>query len=244
MRQIMIQPPVVIEARQQLDDAGPSRLDRDRLATAGLELLPSEVRAAREVVSPNVCRIFDLVEVDGSELVSMELIDGETLIARVRRAGGPLQLPEAGEIASIRVESNQISDLSPLAKLENLRSLYLANNKVKELAPIADLKKVHSLYVDGNQLTDIKPLAKMSKLDTLGLNRNQIADLTPLKGHERWKFLFLENNKITDLGVLVDSAKAANAKLKMGMDPLEASVVGAQDALSLCLPYCDDVVLL
>ena len=32
-----------------------------------LEMLRQEVRAAREVVSPNVCRIFDLVEVDGRE---------------------------------------------------------------------------------------------------------------------------------------------------------------------------------
>ena len=37
-----------------------------------LELLRQEVRAAREVVSPTVCRIFDLLEVEGRELVSME----------------------------------------------------------------------------------------------------------------------------------------------------------------------------
>ena len=41
------------------------------------EMLRSEVRSAREVVSPNVCRIFDLVAEDGQELVSMEYIDGD-----------------------------------------------------------------------------------------------------------------------------------------------------------------------
>ena len=35
-----------------------------------LELLRQEVRAAREVVSPNVCRIFDVVEVEGREAAS------------------------------------------------------------------------------------------------------------------------------------------------------------------------------
>jgi serine/threonine protein kinase/WD40 repeat protein len=64
-----------------------------------LELLRREVRSAREVNSPNVCRIFDLVEVDGLELVSMEYIDGETLF-EVLRSRGPLQLREATEIAS------------------------------------------------------------------------------------------------------------------------------------------------
>ena len=43
------------------------------------EMLRGEVRSAREVLSPNVCRIFDLVEEDGQELVSMEYVDGTTL---------------------------------------------------------------------------------------------------------------------------------------------------------------------
>jgi len=64
-----------------------------------LELLRREVRAAREVVSPNVCRIFDLIEVDGSELVSMEYVDGGTLLG-VLQQRGPLDLKEAQDIAS------------------------------------------------------------------------------------------------------------------------------------------------
>jgi WD40 repeat protein len=64
-----------------------------------LELLRQEVRAAREVVSPNVCRIFDLIEADGSELVSMEYVDGQTLLA-VLQDRGPLELKEAQDIAS------------------------------------------------------------------------------------------------------------------------------------------------
>lgn len=63
------------------------------------EMLRSEVRMAREVVSPNVCRIFDLVVEDGQELVSMEYIDGATLAERLRERG-PLALGEAREISS------------------------------------------------------------------------------------------------------------------------------------------------
>jgi serine/threonine protein kinase len=63
------------------------------------ESLRSEVRAAREVVSPNVCRVFDLIEIDGQELVSMEYVDGTTLL-EVLRAKAPLDPPEAQEIAS------------------------------------------------------------------------------------------------------------------------------------------------
>jgi serine/threonine-protein kinase len=54
-----------------------------------LQALRQEVRTAREVMSPNVCRVFDLVELDGQELVSMEYIDGTTLI-RILQSRGPL----------------------------------------------------------------------------------------------------------------------------------------------------------
>src|SRR5436190_1990642 len=51
------------------------------------EFLRSEVRSAREVMSPNVCRIFDLVTADDEEFVSMEHIDGLTLAERLRGHG-------------------------------------------------------------------------------------------------------------------------------------------------------------
>ena len=68
----------------------------DERALAGLR---QEVRAAREIVSPNVCRVFDLVEFDGRELVSMEYVDGVTL-ANVLRERSPLDLQEARDIAA------------------------------------------------------------------------------------------------------------------------------------------------
>ncbi len=64
-----------------------------------VELLRREVRSARDVISPNVCRVFDLEEVGEQELVSMEFVDGETLI-EVLRKRGPLDLAAASEIAS------------------------------------------------------------------------------------------------------------------------------------------------
>ena len=63
------------------------------------DLLRREVRAAREVLSPNVCRIFDLVDEGGEELLSMEYIDGATL-GETLQARGPLPLAEARDIAA------------------------------------------------------------------------------------------------------------------------------------------------
>ena len=63
------------------------------------ELLRHEVRTARQVVSANVCRVFDLVVEDGHEMVSMEFVDGTTL-AELISERGPLDLGRAGEIAA------------------------------------------------------------------------------------------------------------------------------------------------
>ena len=59
--------------------------------TQALETLRQEVRVAREVISPNVCRVFDLEELDGQELISMEYVDGTTL-QEILRERGPLEL--------------------------------------------------------------------------------------------------------------------------------------------------------
>ncbi|MBK9088917.1 MAG: hypothetical protein IPL90_07675 [Holophagales bacterium] len=52
----------------------PERLDD----TGALTRLRAEVRSARAVSSPHVCRVYDLVEAEGLELVSMEYVDGVT----------------------------------------------------------------------------------------------------------------------------------------------------------------------
>jgi len=53
----------------------------DALAAA----LRDEVRLAQKVAHPNVCRTYDLEEVDGQYYVKMELVAGDTLAARLKR---------------------------------------------------------------------------------------------------------------------------------------------------------------
>ncbi|HEX6177362.1 MAG TPA: protein kinase, partial [Thermoanaerobaculia bacterium] len=62
-------------------------------------IVREEVRAAREVVSPNVCRVFDLVDVEGRELLSMEFVDGWTL-SEILSERGCFHVSEAQQIAS------------------------------------------------------------------------------------------------------------------------------------------------
>lgn len=46
-----------------------------------------EVRLSREISHPNICRVYDLGDVDGSPFISMEFVDGENLASLLRRVG-------------------------------------------------------------------------------------------------------------------------------------------------------------
>lgn len=54
-----------------------------------LERFLHEVRVARQVSHPNVCRVYDISEADGQHFISMEYVDGEDLAAVLRRLGRP-----------------------------------------------------------------------------------------------------------------------------------------------------------
>ena len=62
----------------------PDSLEKDRSA---LERFHAEVRNARQVSHQNVCRVFDIGEVEGRHFLSMEFIDGDDLSSLLRRIG-------------------------------------------------------------------------------------------------------------------------------------------------------------
>jgi len=59
-------------------------IEKDAVALARLHV---EVRNARHVSHPNVCRVYDIGEVDGQHFLTMQYIDGEDLASLLRRIG-------------------------------------------------------------------------------------------------------------------------------------------------------------
>ena len=66
-----------------------------------------EAQAAARVTHPNICRLYDIGEVDGRPFLVMELLEGESMSVRLGR--GPMPLTEALQVA--------LSVLSALAAL-------------------------------------------------------------------------------------------------------------------------------
>jgi serine/threonine-protein kinase len=72
----------------------------EMLATSGAALarFHREVRVSRQVSHRNVCRVYDIGEIDGLHFLSMEFIRGEELASLMRRIGR-LPLDKANEVA-------------------------------------------------------------------------------------------------------------------------------------------------
>ena len=66
-----------------------------------------EAQAAARVTHPNICRLYDIGEVDGRPFLVMELLEGESMSVRLGR--GPMPLAEALQVT--------LSVLSALAAL-------------------------------------------------------------------------------------------------------------------------------
>jgi len=69
--------PVALKFLPEALQQDPGRLDR----------FMNEVRVARQVSHPNVCRVYDIGEVGGQHFLSMEFVDGEDLGSLLRRIG-------------------------------------------------------------------------------------------------------------------------------------------------------------
>src|SRR5205823_7244707 len=62
----------------------PERLSDDE---ARRERFYNEVRTAREIAHPAVCRVYDVGEAEDQPFLSMEYVDGEDLASLLRRIG-------------------------------------------------------------------------------------------------------------------------------------------------------------
>jgi serine/threonine protein kinase/Leucine-rich repeat (LRR) protein len=87
---------------------------------------------------------------------------------------------EAGAVIELTFASNQVTDLSPLSVLRQLRSLRCSGSrKLVDLSPLQGMK-LTELYCYHTAVTDLSPLKgmRLTRLDCFG---TRVSDLTPLK---------------------------------------------------------------
>ncbi len=110
---------------------------------------------------------------------------------------------DAESIENRNINSNSVSDLSPLSGLTNLDYLGLSNNNISDLSGLSGLTKLRELSLGNNNISDLSPVAGLTNLSLLSLGNNNISDLSPVAGLTNLSLLILSNNNISDLSPLV-----------------------------------------
>jgi len=102
------------------------------------------------------------------------------------------------KLEQIKIESQQITDISPLACLTNLQSLNLTSNHVSDLSPLKNQKTLQYLGLDYNPVESIGTVKTLPALWGLSLADSRVTSLKQISG-TNISMLDLDGTAITDL---------------------------------------------
>ncbi len=109
-------------------------------------------------------------------------------------------LREIVNLESLDISGNQyISDLSPLNKLEKLKTLNISNTKVRNLLPIRNLTKLQTLYCSHTNITSLEPIKYLIEIKELECNNTSIIDLQPIANFTQLEKLDCSSTPLTNL---------------------------------------------
>jgi Leucine-rich repeat (LRR) protein len=120
--------------------------------------------------------------------------------------------------AFLRVDRNGISDLSTLARVRQIKYLSLDDNAIRNVGPLSGLTQLIELSLDSNAITNINPLLPLRRLKYLSLNNNAIRNVGPLSALTELKALHLFNNGISDLSPLLELSLVGTRWDRTGLD--------------------------
>jgi len=89
-----------------------------------------------------------------------------------------------------------LKDVSPLAGLKNLKSIWINDSQVADISPLANLKKLNSVYLMRNKIENVECLKDVPIEYNLFLQGNCIGDFSFLKGKNSLKIYIGQNVNI------------------------------------------------
>ena len=120
-------------------------------------------------------------------------------------------LSDAGSsIAGIFDDTNNITDISPLANCSKLEYLSLGNSGVSDLSPLSNMQNLKELYLQLDTNINLSDISTVTSLKILDLHGAQITDISALSGLVNLEKLTLGArwykwaNKIQDISALAN----------------------------------------
>lgn len=125
-------------------------------------------------------------------------------------------LEYAKNLKKLKLNENEISDISPLKNLTKLEYLEIQRNRIVDVNPLKNLTNLKFLKLYNNLIEDIAPLSNLTNLTGLDLHYNVtvggdeshkiiskgITDISALKNFKKLEFLDISANRIEDISIL------------------------------------------
>ncbi|CAL6028567.1 Conserved_hypothetical protein [Hexamita inflata] len=102
------------------------------------------------------------------------------------------------------LESNQITDCTPLQELFQLNQLILNKNLIQNIQPLVNLKQLQVLSISQNKIENISHIKEFVQLTYLDISQNQICEISAIQHLVNLTYLCICWNRINDLRPLCD----------------------------------------
>lgn len=145
-------------------------------------------------------------------------------------------LKYAENLETCYLNNTNISDLTPIAGLKNLKRLYIYNDeKIADISALKNLTQLAILNISGTKVTDITSLATLKNLERLDISKTDITNISAIGNLKDLKWLNMNDTKVTDISAL-ESTTALRYFL--------AKNTGISDITPLCMAeYLHNVFL-
>ena len=125
-------------------------------------------------------------------------------------------LEYAKNLKKLKLNENEISDITPLKNLTKLEYLEIQRNRIVDVNPLKNLTNLKFLKLYNNLIEDIAPLSNLTNLTGLDLHYNVtvggdeshkiiskgITDISAFKNLKKLEFLDISANRIEDISIL------------------------------------------
>ncbi len=111
-------------------------------------------------------------------------------------------LEYATDLRRLWVDSNPLSDLSPISNCSKLEDLGIGGCGISDISALQGLVNLLGVNIGGNSIHDLQPLKPLINLEHLLMYQNPVSDITPLVNLRKLKRLWAWNCQITDISAL------------------------------------------
>ena len=132
---------------------------------------------------------------------------------RIKNIHSPELFSSLGNLHTLNLNKNEITELSFLKYLNKLKHLNLSENKISDIYFLNELTNICELDLSSNDIHGIFYLKNLKKLVALSLKQNPIFNFIMLEELENLKILDLSENQIFDYSFLHAIKKLRSLKL-------------------------------